>query len=83
MENVYMNTKNIKINGRTLQLLEYVPEYYCYIADIANKHLSQIRQLELVRKALDLAKAESVDEELTKAVYIYKLSPEVLANKAT
>lgn len=39
-----MNTKNIIINGRTLQLLEYVPEYYCYISDIANKHLSQIRQ---------------------------------------
>lgn len=32
---------------------------------------------ELVRKALDLAKAESADTELTKAVYRYKLSPEV------
>lgn len=41
------------------------------------------RELELVRKALDLAKAESADEELTKAVYLYKLSPEVFAEKAT
>lgn len=40
-------------------------------------------ELELVRKALELAKAESADEELTKAVYRYKLSPEVFAEKAT
>ena len=40
-------------------------------------------ELELVRKALDLSKAESADEELTKAVYLYKLSPEVFAEKAT
>ena len=38
-------------------------------------------ELELVRKALDLAKAESADEELTRAVYRYKLSPEVFAEK--
>lgn len=37
------------------------------------------KELELVRKALDLAKAESADEELTKAVYLYKLSPEVFS----
>lgn len=37
------------------------------------------KELELVRKALDLAKAKSADEELTKAVYLYKLSPEVFA----
>lgn len=41
------------------------------------------RELELVRKALDLAKAESADEELTKAVYLYKLSPEAFAEKTT
>ena len=40
-------------------------------------------ELELVRKALDLAKAESADTELTKAVYLYKLPPEVFAEKAT
>lgn len=39
------------------------------------------KELELVRKALDLAKAESADTELTKAVYRYKLSPEVFAEK--
>lgn len=32
-------------------------------------------ELKLVRKALDLAKASGAEEELTKAVYLYKLSP--------
>lgn len=34
-------------------------------------------ELELVRKAFDIAKAEAVDTELTKAVYRYRLKPGV------
>ena len=45
------------------------------------RRLLNDRELELVREALYLAKAESADEELTKAVYLYKLPPEVFAEK--
>lgn len=34
-------------------------------------------ELALVRKAFDMAKAEAVDTELTKAVYRYRLTPGV------
>ena len=37
------------------------------------------KELELVRKALDFAKTESAYTELTKTVYRYKLTPEVVA----
>lgn len=40
-------------------------------------------ELAIVRKALDLAKAKDADEDLTKAVYLYKLPPEAFAEKAT
>ena len=37
------------------------------------------KELELVRKALDLAMASGAEEELTKAVYLYKLSPGIFS----
>lgn len=38
-----MNTIEIKINEKSIRLLEYVPECYCYISEITNSLLKKIR----------------------------------------